>query len=218
MKILVEQLVKMLRIFIDIIYKNRSYPRFFMLETIARIPYFAYLSVLHLYESLGFWRQADWLKIHFAQSWNELHHLLIIEELGGNSFWGDRWLARVTAFIYYWFMVLVYMVVPRAAYYMTELIEKHSYQTYDTYLKEHEKELKSQKAPSSAIDYYHNSDLYLFDEVQTGSSPEFRRPKIENLYDVFVNIRDDEEEHIKTMIALSQPEARKTFKSTHKDC
>jgi ubiquinol oxidase len=66
-------------------YGDRHYARFYALETIARVPYFSYLSVLHLYETLGWWRKADFLKIHFAESWNELHHLLIMEELGGNS-------------------------------------------------------------------------------------------------------------------------------------
>jgi ubiquinol oxidase len=48
------------------------------------VPYFSFLSVLHLYETLGFWLKADWLKVRFAETWNELHHLLIMESLGGN--------------------------------------------------------------------------------------------------------------------------------------
>jgi hypothetical protein len=39
-----------------------------VLETVARIPYFAYISILHLYESLGFWRAgADLRRVHFAE-------------------------------------------------------------------------------------------------------------------------------------------------------
>jgi len=45
--------------------------------------------------------------------------------------------------------------------------------------------------------------------------PQERRPKIENLYDVFVAIRDDELEHVKTMIACQQPDAQQTFQSPH---
>lgn len=37
------------------------------------------MSVLHMYESFGWWRRADYLKVHFAESWNEMHHLLIME-------------------------------------------------------------------------------------------------------------------------------------------
>jgi hypothetical protein len=48
---------------------EREYARFYALETIAREPYFAYLSVLHFYETLGLWRKADYIKVHFAESW-----------------------------------------------------------------------------------------------------------------------------------------------------
>lgn len=54
----------------------RPIQRFWVLETVARIPYFAYISILHLYESLGFWRAgAELRRVHFAEEWNELHHL-----------------------------------------------------------------------------------------------------------------------------------------------
>ncbi|KAK4491915.1 hypothetical protein RD792_002697 [Penstemon davidsonii] len=60
-----------------------------------------------------------------------------------------------------------------------------------------------ERLPASkvAVRYYTEGDLYLFDEFQTARPPNSRRPKIENLYDVFVNIRDDEAEHYKTMKA-----------------
>ncbi|KAK8965484.1 hypothetical protein KSP40_PGU010583 [Platanthera guangdongensis] len=62
-------------------------------------------------------------------------------------------------------------------------------------------ELKKLPAVQVAIDYYMNEDMYLFDEFQTSRTPNSRRPKIENLYDVFLNVRDDEGEHCKTMKA-----------------
>jgi hypothetical protein len=33
-----------------------SVQRFWALETVARIPYFSFISMLHLYETLGWWR------------------------------------------------------------------------------------------------------------------------------------------------------------------
>lgn len=186
-----------------------------MLETIARVPYFSYLSVLHLYETLGLWRKADLLKIHFAETWNELHHLLIMESLGGNSYWLDRLLAHTIGVVYYWVVVVIYMLSPRYAYYLMELIEQHAYHTYDTYLKTHAEELKTQPAPQVAVNYYRDGDLYMFEETQFTSNREFRRPTVDNLYDVFVNIRDDECAHVRTMEALQLPEARQTFKSPH---
>ena len=38
---------------IDFLYRGRDYQRFWVLEEIARAPYFAFLSVLHLRESMG---------------------------------------------------------------------------------------------------------------------------------------------------------------------
>lgn len=74
--------------FIDLAFENRPIPRFWFLETVARMPYLSYISMLHLYESLGWWRRsADVKRIHFAEEWNEFHHLLIMEALGGDQRW-----------------------------------------------------------------------------------------------------------------------------------
>lgn len=215
MKVLTQLIVSFFVFVVDVVYRNRAYPRFYVLETIARVPYFAYLSVLHFNETLGLWRKADWLKVHFAETWNELHHLLIMESLGGNRYWIDRFVAQHIAVAYYWVVVPLYLLFPRSAYYMMELIENHAYHTYDTYLTTHEAALKAEPAPQIAINYYRDGDLYMFEEMQTTTQSNFRCPKVENLYDVFMNIRDDEREHVKTMIACQQPEAQLTFKSPH---
>ncbi|CAA7407001.1 unnamed protein product [Spirodela intermedia] len=186
---------------LDAFYHDRHYARFYVLETIARVPYFAFISVLHLYESFGWWRRADYLKVHFAESWNELHHLLIMEELGGNALWFDRLLAQHIAIFYYFMTVFMYALSPRMAYHFSECVEKHAYSTYDKFVKLHGDELKNLPAPEVAIKYYMGEDMYLFDEFQTARAPNTRRPQIENLYDVFLNIRDDEAEHCKTMKA-----------------
>ncbi len=117
------------------------FERFYILETVARIPYFAYLSVLHFRESLGnrgFLNETDAdekrveaMRTHYAQADNEVHHLLIMEALGGNSRGIDRFLAHTMAFTYYWFVVLVFLWKEQAAYHLNEIIEDHAYKTYD---------------------------------------------------------------------------------------
>ena len=53
---------------IDYLYRGRHFQRFWVLEEIARAPYFAFLSVLHLRESLGLRGQHVYLmKEHFEQ-------------------------------------------------------------------------------------------------------------------------------------------------------
>ena len=176
------------------------------MRQVARMPYFSFLSVLHLYETLGFWRRADYLKVHFAQTMNEFHHLLIMEAMGGDKKFADRFFAQHMAVAYYGMTCLVYLASPRMAYNLSEQVEAHAYHTYDTFLKRNETELKAAKPPAIARKYYAEGDLFLFDEFQTGdptavasACAERRRPVIENLYDVFVNVRNDEAEHMKTM-------------------
>ena len=188
---------------IDKLYEGRDYPRFYALETVARVPYFSFLSVLHLYETLGFWRRADYLKVHFAQTMNEFHHLLIMESMGGDERFTDRFFAQHMAVFYYFIAVGMYLVSPRMAYNLSEQVEEHAYHTYDEFLNANEAELKSTAPPPIATHYYTQGDLFLFDEFQTGNpyagavTP--RRPSIDTLYDVFVNVRNDEAEHMKTM-------------------
>ena len=88
---------------IDYLYRGRNFQRFWVLEEIARAPYFAFLSVLHLRESLGL-RGPEHLylmKEHFAQTVNETEHLEYMESRGGNSYWIDRFFARHLVLIYY---------------------------------------------------------------------------------------------------------------------
>jgi len=212
---MIRLLVNFLEFILRTFYQDRWYPRFYVLETIARVPYFAYLSVLHLYESLGYWHKSDWLKVHFAESWNELHHLRIVEALGGGKNWVDRWISRIAVLAYYWTLVFLYMVAPKTAYYFNQLVEERAYHTYDKFLSEHEAELKAKPAPQVAINYYCEGDLYMFDEFQSCHPSPNRRPKIENLYDVFLAMRNDEGEHIKTMKLCQEPDAENIFKSPH---
>ena len=111
---------------IDELYGGRSYARFHALETVARVPYFSFMSVLHLYETFGWWRKADYLKVHFAETMNEYHHLLIMESLGGAELWKDRFVAQHIAVAYYWICVAQYLVSPRWAYNLLEQVESHA--------------------------------------------------------------------------------------------
>lgn len=189
---------------------DRDYARFYVLETVARVPYFAYLSVLHLQETFGTRDLDERMRTHYAEADNELHHLLIMEELGGNSNVVDRTIAQTMAFFYYWYVVAVYAFSKEAAYHLSELIEDHAFNTYNKFLTEHGDMLKMKPVPKIAVKYYIEDNPFLFDLFCTvkdkGDDGNFsaRRPKLESLYDVFVNIRDDEKEHWKTLCNLVQ--------------
>mmetsp|Transcript_23576 Transcript_23576/g.61525 ORF Transcript_23576/g.61525 Transcript_23576/m.61525 type:complete len:385 (+) Transcript_23576:137-1291(+) len=188
-------------LFLDTLFDERPIQRFWFLEVIARIPYFSYVSMLHLYESFGWWRGPELRKVHNAEEWNELHHLLIMEALGGNSLWSDRFLGYHVAIGYYWILNVVFFFSPRIAYQFMELLEAHAVDTYGTFVVQNRERLAELPAPDVATSYYSSGDLYLFDDFQVSTPPETRRPDCETLLDVFTNIAIDEGEHVKTMQA-----------------
>ena len=186
--------------------------RFYVLETVARVPYFAYLSVLHLRETMGERDLRDVMRLHYAEADNELHHLLVMESLGGNSSSFDRTLAKTMAFFYYWYVVGVYTLSPEAAYHLSELIEDHAFQTYDEFLGRRGAELQGLPVPPVAREYYEADDKFLFDLVTQSCRVDRidiadgcpRRPNLQTLYDVFVCIRNDEKE-VRRALFVPQP-------------
>ena len=121
---------------IGLLYRGRHFQRFWVLEEIARAPYFAFLSVLHLRESLGLRgpEHLHLMKEHFAQTINETEHLEHMENRGGNSYWIDRFFARHLVLIYYWINVVYYWLAPKSAYHLSYEIEMHAAMTYAKYL------------------------------------------------------------------------------------
>ena len=121
---------------LDFLYRGRDYQRFWVLEEIARAPYFAFLSVLHFRESMGL-RGPEHLylmKQHFEQSVNETEHLEYMESRGGNTYFVDRFIAKHLVLIYYWSNVVYYWVAPRLAYHLSYEVEIHAATTYAKYL------------------------------------------------------------------------------------
>ncbi|XRA97023.1 ubiquinol oxidase [Pycnococcus provasolii] len=184
---------------LDALFDGKPIERFWFLETVARMPYFSYVSCLHLYESLGWWRVGMQMKrIHAAEEFNEAHHLLTMEALGGDESWTTRFLGQHSAIIYYWVLVAMWLISPTLAYNFSELIEMHAVDTYGEFLDANAELLKTLPAPP-ITQYYYTSETYMFDEFQTRQPAGARRPQVENLYDVFEAIRDDEAEHVATM-------------------
>ena len=121
---------------IDFLDRGRDFQRFWVLEEIARAPYFAFLSVLHFRESMGL-RGPDHIYLmeeHFGQTLNETEHLEHMESRGGNAYWIDRAFAKHLVLIYYWIMVVYYGLFPVSAYDLNERVEWHAAHTYEEYL------------------------------------------------------------------------------------
>lgn len=197
---------KFLCLVLDVLFENRPIARFWFLENVARMPYFAYISMLHLYETLGWWRRsAEAKRVHFAQEVNEFHHLLVMENLGGDNRWSDRFFAQHSAVLYFWVLVGLWVLSPTTAYTFSELIEAHAVDTYSEFVDANRAELAAMDAPRIAVDYYAGEQFAaLRDDMRT--SERVRAYPCETLLDVFENIRDDEVEHASTAAACSDPD------------
>ena len=121
---------------LDFLYKGRDYQRFWVLEEIARAPYFAFLSVLHFRESMGLRgpEHIDLMIQHFEQSINETSHLEYMESRGGNAYFIDRFVAKHLVLVYYWVNVVYYWLAPRHAHHLSYEVEIHAASTYAKFL------------------------------------------------------------------------------------
>lgn len=200
---------------LDVVFEGRNaFSRFFLLETVARMPYFSYITMLHLYETLGFWRRsADVKRIHFAEEWNEFHHLMIMESLGGDQPYWVRFLAQHSAIAYYIALSILWMASPTLSYKFSEMLETHAVDTYGQFIDENAEALKKLPPSLTALEYYTVgvSDP-MFGEYQTSSVKSLddagiRKPglNMRTLYDVFLAIRADEGDHVSTMKSCLDP-------------
>ena len=141
---------------IDFIYRGLPIQRFWVLETIARAPYFAFLSVLHLKESLGLRDLSHYylMKEHFAQTINETEHLTEMEHRGGADRWIDRFFAYHLVLVYYWSMVVYYFLAPVSAYHLNAGIEFHATETYLDYFWDHPEDTKIGEIATDEMNHY----------------------------------------------------------------
>ena len=154
---------------LDFIYSDRHLQRFWVLEVIARSPYFAFLSVLHFKESLGIKNDKTMflMKEHFYQAINETEHLKEMEKRGGDSYWVDRFFARHLVLVYYWIMVIYYFFSPTNAYDVNIKIEEHAFNTYTKYLKDNPDDIKIKEIAQDELNHVEelNQALAMLNEV-----------------------------------------------------
>ena len=140
---------------LDYLYRGRDIQRFWVLEVIARAPYFSFISVLHFKESLGLRGDEHiyLMKEHFWQSLNETEHLEEMEKRGGDEKWIDRFFAKHLVLFYYWTMVAYYFIDPINAYDINMKIEKHAYETYVKYSAYHPEDTKIAEIANDELEH-----------------------------------------------------------------
>lgn len=164
---------------LDVIYKDKPIDRFWFLENIARMPYFSYVAVLHMYETLGWWRvDSDIKRQHVEQEANETHHLSIMESLYGDRFIWNKLLTRHVAVLYYSILLVLFIISPKTAYLTSELLEMHAVDTYAEFAEQNKFKLMHLPLTKPAASYM---------------------PNASSMYDVFVQIANDELAHANNM-------------------
>lgn len=90
------------------------------------------------------------------------HEMLqIMESLGGDQQWFDRFMANHAALVYYWVLIGMYLFSPKNAYAFSELVEWHATDTYEQFVESNKELLASLAPPMVAAAYYRNQDLYI---------------------------------------------------------
>ncbi|BCU95095.1 MAG: hypothetical protein CM15mV7_2060 [uncultured marine virus] len=93
---------------LDFLYRGRDFQRFWVLEVIARAPYFSFISVLHFRESLGLRGEEHiyLMKEHFYQALNETEHL---EEMDSEKVTSIGLTASLPS-ILFWFIIGLWLL------------------------------------------------------------------------------------------------------------
>jgi len=189
-------------VLLDALFADRPIERFWVLETVARLPYLAYSTCLHFFGTLGWYRSNALMTLHRSEDLNENFHLSIMEALGGDQRWADRFIAFHASLVYFWILVILFFVSPKQSYGFSLLLETHAVDTYEQFIEENKHRLELLPVPKVAYTYF-DDYLFYFQEIQISSSPQRQRPQLNSLYDVFMNILEDEKEHSAAMEACA---------------
>jgi hypothetical protein len=140
---------KALFAFMDVAYgKERTLPKFRVLELVARVPYqawenVAYVAMTHTAREHDFARRIfDKVRVSRFEQDNEQWHLLILEELvardsGRLGFIRHRVIPQVLAFAYYQLSWVMYAIRPSWSYRLNADFEDHAEHEYALLVQEH---------------------------------------------------------------------------------
>jgi len=56
----------------DYMYQDKPQQKFYIVETIIRVPLMSFISSTHYMETIGYHENTDQLKVYQSQSWNVL--------------------------------------------------------------------------------------------------------------------------------------------------
>jgi len=170
-------MTKFFRFFADTFFAKRYGHRAVVLETIAGVPGMVAGMWIHL-RSLRRMETGYGPKIRelLAEAENERMHLMFFIEIAKPNLF-ERLLILAAQAIFWNFYFIMYVFFPKTAHRMVHYFEEEAVRSYTNYLELiDEGVIQDVPAPDLAIQYY-------------------KMPKDATLYDMIVNVRDDEAKH-----------------------
>ena len=168
--------VRFMRVFADLFFRQRYGHRAVVLETVAAVPGMVGGLLQHLKSLRHIRDDAGWIRTLLDEAENERMHLLTFIQVAQPSPL-ERLLIVLAQGVFYHVYFLTYLFFPRTAHRIVGYLEEEAVKSYTQYLAEIDAgRLPNQPAPKSAIAYW-------------GLSPDAR------LRDVVLAVRADEEGH-----------------------
>jgi ubiquinol oxidase len=169
--------VKILRFFADIFFKNNYAKRAIMLETVAAVPGMVAGTLQHLsiLRRMSSNKKEDWIPKLIDEAENERMHLMVFLEISKpNKF--DRFIVFMVQGIFFNLFFLLYLISPKTAHRIVGYFEEEAVISYTQYLNKIESgDIKNIAVPEWANEYW--------------SLPNC------DLKDLVIAIRNDEAEH-----------------------
>lgn len=155
-------LAKMLFATADLVYgKAPSYQKFYVIELIARVPYQSWEMWSYVFQTLVFANETRSIKLAELQRFsrlasdNETMHVVVIGTvLNKRPSLMNLIFSFSLSLGYFCTCFWLHAIKPAWAYELNFLFETHAYQAYDTFLKEHEAELKLKPIKSKFLNFY----------------------------------------------------------------
>jgi len=162
--------------------KTPSYRKFKAVEVIARIPYQSWELASYMFLTAMYSNEEKAIELSQLSEFsreaqdNETMHVVVISQIvkrvHTNNFILHTFIPLVFSFFYFVVVFILYIFSSKAALELNYMFESHAFEQYDKFLKENEEKLKLNKVESRFLKFYGRD--------------------IDNEYDLFFSIRNDE--------------------------
>lgn len=162
--------------------KKPSYKKFKAIEVIARIPYQSWEMVSYMLLTMFYSNEEK--AIHLSKTSrfsrqaqdNETMHVVVISHIvkkdGGDNFILHTLIPLLFSVFYFLASYILYLFSHKSAMQLNYLFEGHAFEQYDEFIKTNEEKLRSKNVDSKFLKFYGRN--------------------VENEYDLFLSIRNDE--------------------------